>query len=469
MSAEQRVLIISGPNTGGKTVALKTVGLLALMAQAGLPVTAGEAVFPWFDQVLADIGDSQSIQDSLSTFSSHITTVRGMIESATPGSLVLLDELGAATDPQEGGALAVAVVEHFRRTGAYTLVSTHLPALKSYGARTAAVLSASVGFDEQTLAPTYRLSVGLPGQSAGIEIAQRLGLPAEIIEGARANLTRDDLEAAALVRELHRQKEEFAAAQARLEEERARLERRRKELEREWEKRETAKLKELERRLELALEKFNDEARAALDRLAQGEAGKKSLADASRRVARVTREAREDFESAVLAARDEARQGAAAPGLAQVAEGMLVRLKGVAAPARVRRRLGPDRIEVETGLIKMQVALDEVLEVVAGGAPGRPALPDHVTVHTAPRKESVTEINVIGATAEDARERVDKFLDTAVLAGAARVRVVHGHGMGVLRKTLWQMFASHPHVERYYQAEQREGGAGATIVELRVG
>jgi len=461
MDARHRVLVISGPNTGGKTVSLKTVGLLALMAQAGLPVPAGEAEFPWFDQVLADIGDAQSIQDSLSTFSAHVAALRGMIAGATAGSLVLLDELGAATDPQEGGALGVAVVDHFRQAGAFTLVSTHLPALKSYAAHTPGVLSASVGFDQETLAPTYQLSVGLPGQSAGLEIAQRLGLPAGIIDQARANLTRQDLEAAALIRDLHRRKDDYTVSQALLEEERARLERRRKDLERESEKRETAKLKELERRLELALDKFNAEARATLDRLSQGELGKKAAAEASRRVAKVTREAREDFQTTVLSAPD-------APPVTPLTEGALVRLRGVASPARVRRKIGADRIEVEAGFIKMQVSVDDVLEVVAASGAARPPMPDHVTVQTSPRRESVTEINVIGATADEARDRVDKFLDTAVLAGAPRVRVVHGHGMGILRKTLWQMFASHPHVGRYYQAEQQEGGAGATIVEIKL-
>jgi DNA mismatch repair protein MutS2 len=429
------------------------------MAQAGLPVTAEAAVFPWFDQVLADIGDAQSIQDSLSTFSAHIAAVRGMIERATPASLVLLDELGAATDPQEGGALGVAVVDHFRRCGAFTLLSTHLPALKAYGAHTPGVLSAAVGFDEETLAPTYRLTVGLPGQSAGLDIACRLGLPSGIIDNARSNLTRQDLEAAFLLRDLHRRNEELAAAHDRLEEERRRLERREREIEREWEKRESAKLQDLERRLEAALDKFHAQARSELDRLAQGPAGKKAVADASRRVSRVARMAREDFETIA--------RGQPPAAAAAVTEGCFVRLRGVASPARVRRRLGSERLEVEAGLLRMQVALDDVLEVVPGSA-ARSPLPDHVTLQTAPRAESVTEINVIGATADEARARVDKFLDTAVLAGSPKVRVVHGHGMGVLRKALWQMFTSHPHVARYYQAEQHEGGAGATIVELRL-
>ncbi|HVN05859.1 MAG TPA: hypothetical protein VMT86_15665, partial [Bryobacteraceae bacterium] len=176
-----RTLLISGPNTGGKTVSLKTVGLLTLMAQSGLPVPAAEAEFPLFGQVLADIGDNQSILESLSTFSAHISHIREMALDVTPDSLVLLDELGAATDPEEGGALGVAIVDHFRAAGAYTLTSTHLLALKIYGANTTGVLNASMGFDEQTLEPTYVLHTGMPGKSAGLEIATRLGMPEDIM------------------------------------------------------------------------------------------------------------------------------------------------------------------------------------------------------------------------------------------------------------------------------------------------
>src|SRR5256885_773755 len=179
LDAQCRTLLISGPNTGGKTVALKTAGLLALMAQAGLPVPASEAEFPIFEQVLADIGDYQSIEQSLSTFSAHISHIREMILDVTPGTLVLLDEIGSATDPEEGGALGVAVVDHFRASGAFTFASTHLVALKIYGANTEGVLNASMGFDEETLAPTYKLHVGLPGKSAGAEIAARPGVAGE--------------------------------------------------------------------------------------------------------------------------------------------------------------------------------------------------------------------------------------------------------------------------------------------------
>ena len=467
MDHDHRVLIISGPNTGGKTVALKTVGLLALMARAGLPVPAQAATFPWFAQVLADIGDYQSIQDSLSTFSAHVTAIRGMVEKAAPGSLALIDELGAATDPQEGGALAVAVVDYFRQAGAFTLVSTHLPALKVYGAKTPEVLSASVGFNEETLEPNYRLAVGLPGKSAGLDIARRLGLPEAIIARAQQALSGQDIEAASLLRELHRRVDEQQAAEAALEEQRLQLARHEKEIAREWEKRETQKLQELERRVEAALEKFTVEAREALEKIAQS-SGRRAASEASRRTARVERETREEFEAAARSVRDDI-PATTSRSLPAPVEGSLVRLKGVAAPARVRRKLSDGRFEVEVGALRMQVEAGDILELIpASPGAGPKALPDRVTVQMAPRAAgALTEINVIGATAEEARERVDKFLDTAVMGAVGRVRIIHGHGMGVLRKTLWQMFASHPHVERYYQAERQEGGAGATIVELR--
>jgi len=472
LDQQRRVLIISGPNTGGKTVTLKTVGLLALMAQAGLPVTAEEAEFPWFDQVLADIGDYQSIQESLSTFSAHITAVRRMVEQASAGSLVLLDEMGAATDPQEGGALAVAVADHFRGVGAFTVVATHLPALKIYGAHSAGVLSASMGFHEETLEPNYRLSVGLPGKSAGLDIARRLGIPGAIIERAQQALSSQDQEAAALLRELHRRAEESREAEASLAESSRQLARREKEIEREWEKRETTKLKELERRVEAALARFSEQAREAIENIARLAGGRKAASEAARQPAKLERELREEFRATVLETFDQAQQGTLGEAAARLArraeEGSMVRLKGVTAPGRVRRRLGDGKLEVEIGLIKMQVGTEEVLEVLAG-APAATRLPEQVRFQAAPRREpSLSEINVIGATAEEARDRVDKFLDTAVLASLARVRVVHGHGMGVLRKALWSMFATHVHVEKYYQAEQQEGGAGATIVELKI-
>ncbi len=203
LDEKQRTLLISGPNTGGKTVSMKTVGLLALMAQAAVPVPAAEAEFPLFEQVLAEIGDQQSIQESLSSFSSHIAHVREMLETVTPQSLVLLDELGRATDPEEGGPLGVAILESFRAHGAFTFASTHLLALKIYGATTEGVVNASMGFDEKTLQPTYVLQLGAPGKSAGLAIASRLGLSEDLIARARQRMSTSERDIAVFLNELH--------------------------------------------------------------------------------------------------------------------------------------------------------------------------------------------------------------------------------------------------------------------------
>ncbi|MCU1276120.1 MAG: Smr protein/MutS2, partial [Bryobacterales bacterium] len=264
-----RTLLISGPNTGGKTVALKTTRLLALMEQSGLPVPASEAEFPIFEQVLADIGDYQSIQQSLSTFSAHISHIREMILDVTPGTLVLLDEIGSATDPEEGGALGVAVVDHFRASGGFTFASTHLVALKIYGANTEGVLNASMGFDEVTLEPTYQLRIGLPGKSAGIDIAARLGMPESIIRRARDSMSDRERDVSRFLSELHRRIEEAAALESRLQQMQADLTAREKELAREWEKRESAKLKELEQRCDLVLANFESQAQQTIERIAQ--------------------------------------------------------------------------------------------------------------------------------------------------------------------------------------------------------
>lgn len=461
-----RTLLISGPNTGGKTVALKTTGLLALMAQAGLPVPCTEAEFPVFEQVLADIGDYQSIEQNLSTFSAHVSHIREMILDVTPDSLVLLDEIGSATDPEEGGALGVAVVDHFRSSGAFTLASTHLVALKIYGANTEGVLNASMGFDENTLEPTYQLHVGLPGKSAGLDIAARLGMPEAVMRRARDSMSDRDREISRFLSELHRRVEEATAREKRLAEMQAELAAREKDLAREWEKRESAKLKELERRCDLVLAKFESAAHETIERLAQTAERKKAAEVAQRTITRAKRELREEFDTTVLATQDDARQGELGRR-PKIEEGARVRLQGVREPARVRRVLGPDRIEVEAGFMKMQVSVDDVIEVLPPADVGA-KLPKNVSFHAAPQLNPlVQEINVIGEHAEEASERVEKFLDSAVMATASRVRIVHGHGMGVLRKAIWKLLASSPHVEKYYEAPQYEGGAGATIVELK--
>ena len=466
LTRERSTLLISGPNTGGKTVTLKTVGLLSLMAQSGLPVPAIEAEFPVFEQVLADIGDYQSIQENLSTFSAHVSNIRDMTLDVTPHTLVLLDELGAATDPEEGGALGVAIVEHFRGAGAFTLVSTHLMALKMYGSDTAGVINGSMGFDEETLEPTYRFCAGLLGKSAGIEIATRLGMPEDIMRRARQSLGERDRDVTRFVSELHRRIDQTQAIEQCLQKKMAELAKREKDLALEWEKRETAKLNELERRAEHALARFEEQAQEAIGKIAQNAERRKAEQEAQRRVSKAKRELREDFETTVLSTEEDARQRRIQPP--PIEEGVRVRLKNVREPARVRRKLSGDRLEVEAGFLKMQVSIDDVVEVLPETGKRGSRLPQNVSYKPAPELAPVhQEINVIGQRAEEARDAVDEFLDRAVMATASRVRIVHGHGMGILRKTIHELLSHHPHVARFYAAPQHEGGAGATIVEIK--
>ena len=367
-----KTLLISGPNTGGKTVTLKTVGLLTLMAQSGLPVPAAEAEFPIFGQVLADIGDNQSIQESLSTFSAHISHIREMALDVTPDSLVLLDELGAATDPEEGGALGVAIVEHFRAAGAYTLASTHLLALKIYGANTKGVLNASMGFDEQTLEPTYVLHTGMPGKSAGLEIATRLGMPEDIMNRARAALSDRERDLGRFLSELHQRLKDVQGLEAELRRQQAELAAREKEIARANGRSENRQAEGAgaphradagEIRRAGAADHRSDRARrgSAQGRRAGAAAGGQDQARVARRV---------PDHGALHAGRSRATAICSAP---KIEEGVRVRLQGIREPARVRRMLGGDRLEVEAGFMKMQVSVDDVLEVLPDTGAERPA------------------------------------------------------------------------------------------------
>jgi DNA mismatch repair protein MutS2 len=462
LDENQRTLLISGPNTGGKTVSMKTVGLLALMAQAGLPVPAAEAKFPLFEQVLAEMGDQQSIQESLSSFSAHIARLREMLETVTPQSLVLLDELGRATDPEEGGALGVAILESFRAHGAFTFASTHLLALKIYGATTEGVLNASMGFNEQTLEPTYVLQLGAPGKSAGLEIASRLGLSADLIARARQRMSTSERDIAVFLNELHQRLRRTAVEEQDLREQRQALEAREQTLGKEFEQREAAKFKELDERLRSALTEFEAQSHELIQKVLAGAEQRKAAEQAERRVAKTKREFEEKTRVAVFGEAPVPQQR-----VAVIAEGDRVRLKGVREPARVRRKLSGGLIEVEAGLMRMQVTTDDVEEVLPA-APEGTKLPKNVSYEAGPRWDvSYREINVIGKRAEEARDEVDKFLDTASMASVDRVRIVHGHGMGILRRVIGELLATNPHVEKYYPATPAEGGTGATVVELK--
>src|SRR5882762_7162782 len=473
LEGDHRQLVITGPNTGGKTVTLKTLGLLALMAQSGIPVPADRADMPVFDAILADIGDYQSIEQNLSTFSAHVTNIDFISRTATANSLVLLDELGSATDPEEGAALAVAMAAHFLRLGAMTIISTHHTSLKVYAANTPGVLNAAAGFDETSLRPTYELRMGVPGASAGINIAQRLGLNPEIVDAARARLGAQALDIANFLDRLHaelRQAEQerlaLRAREAELAKEKSRL-----ELEGLREQRE--KIRELEKKLDSVLRDFEYHAREAVNAIQDKAAAQKLSKDAERRVAKLRREFREQFDSTVVAhtsGADRDDPHAQPQVVKRVSEGDLVKLKSMGRPALVKRKIDDQQFEVEIGAMKMKIARDDIAEVLtrAGDSPLQAARSRGISV-TLEKEASAapSEINVIGQNVDDATREVEKFIDRAFLAGRDRVRVVHGSGMGILRKALRQYLQKHPQVATVSEPPLNEGGGGATVVELK--
>jgi DNA mismatch repair protein MutS2 len=483
LDASQRVLVISGPNTGGKTVVLKTIGVAALMAQSSLPVPAVVARLPAFGRVLADIGDLQSIEASLSTFSAHVANLRRMAEAAGPGDLVLADELGGSTDPEEGAALAIAVLEHFRARGATAVVTTHQSRLKAYAAETPGALNAAMEFDDHTLQSTYRLLVGLPGKSSGLAVAERLGLPPSIIQRARELVAPEEREMSALVETLHRERGEVERKLEQSERARQELEARRQQLEQQYQAERKARLQELGRRLdeslkregkrwEAAVEEIRAEVRAQTARnLSQRQSGK-ALHRLEQRLERLpaalAQEARQDWKAEVeqLVGPVDMPAGSEAivDGAPQV--GDTVQVEGMPAPGTVTS-ISRGQIEVVVGNMRMHADPARVrlmLRKAAGSTP-RTEVGTAGAATSAP--EVPQEINVIGQTAEEAREHVDEYLDQAYVGRRFRLRVIHGHGRGILRRTLHEMFGSHPHVERFYSATAQEGGTGATIVELK--
>ncbi len=474
MDSQYRQVVISGPNTGGKTVALKTIGLLALMAQSGVPVPAERAEMPILDGVFADIGDYQSIEQNLSTFSAHVTNINRISQEATEQSLVLLDELGSATDPEEGAALAVAIADYFRRRGCLSIVSTHHTALKVYAANTPGVLNAAVGFDERTLAPTYELRMGVPGASAGINIAQKIGLNTEIVAGARERLTSQAQDVSRFLDRLHSDLREIDNERVQLRNREQELARERNHLATEGKKEQREKIRELEKKLESVLRDFEYRARETVNAVQDRAQALKLSKDAERRIAKMRREFREQFDSTVVAHSTGSDTGDrhAAPHVVQhVSVGDMVRLKSLGRDGKVTRHFDDDAFEVAVGPMKMKVPRDDIADVVvrAGADPVSAARARGINVALAHEDESVpTEINVIGQTVDDATRAVEKFVDRAFLAGAVRLRVVHGSGMGILRKAIRQFLQQHPHVATVSEPPQNEGGAGATVVELRV-
>jgi DNA mismatch repair protein MutS2 len=473
LDSQHRQLIISGPNTGGKTVALKTVGLLALMAQSGIPIPADRAELPIFDTVFADIGDYQSIEQNLSTFSAHVTNIDFISHHATAQSLVLLDELGSATDPEEGAALAVAIADYFRRMSCLSIVSTHHTALKVYAANTPGVLNAAVGFDEDTFAPTFELRVGVPGASAGINIAHKLGLNSHIVGDARQRMSSQAQDVSRFLDRLHSELRQLDSERTELRAREQEVARQRNHLELEGRKEQKEKLRDLEKKLESVLRDFEYRARETVNAVQDRAQALKLSKDAERRIAKMRREFREQFDSTVVAHSTGADTGdpdAQRHIVRHVSVGDTVRLKSLGRDGKVLRYFDDDSFEVAVGPMKMKVARDDFASVVAraDSNPVASARARGINVSLAREDESVpTEINVIGQTVDEATQAVEKFVDRAFLAGAIRLRVVHGSGMGILRKALRLYLKSHPHVANVSEPPQNEGGGGATVVELR--
>ena len=477
LTAEERELIISGPNTGGKTVALKTVALLAMMAQAGIPVPAARASFPVFTAFLADIGDAQSIEEALSTFSAHITNLDRLSRLADVRSLVLLDELGSATDPEEGAALAVAVAAHFLAAGAWTLISTHHTSLKVYAANTRGVCNAAAGVDERTLEPNYQFHLGVPGASAGIQTAERLGLNREIITAARERLGSQQADIARFLDKLHIELAQLEVDRKVAREQQYALNQERKKLERDGEVEVRNRLRELEGKLGSLLKDFEFQMRENVRVIEDRAAQQKLSKEAERRINRLRREFQESFNQTVVAHRtgaDQGDQNAQPHVLRHVAAGDHVLIKSVNKIGVVQREVEKDLFEVALGPIKMRVKKDELAESSSAVAmkadplgAARKQKGVHVSVISANTDEMHTEINLIGRTVDEATNELEKYLDRAFLAGLPKVRVIHGHGAGILRRGVREFLKTHPHVAGIEEAPQNEGGQGATLVELR--
>jgi DNA mismatch repair protein MutS2 len=473
----ERQLIISGPNTGGKTVALKTAGLLSMMAQTGIPVPAEEAIFPLCHAFLADIGDAQSIEQNLSTFSAHITNLERIAGLADSSSLVLLDELGSATDPEEGAALAVAIAGYFLDRRAWCLISTHHTSLKVYAAKRPGVLNASVGFDEQTLTPTFALRLGVPGASAGINIAQRLGLKPAIIQDARAQQDTQTRDIAHFLDELHSQLDIVGRERESLRLREQEVAREKNRLESEGLKEWRVKVKDLETQLQSLLKDFTYQMRETVRVIDDRAAQQKLSKEAERRIARLRREFSDQFNSVVVAQHSGADRGdshAQPHVIRNISVGDTVKLKSLGKTGVVQRQVEGNLFEVAIGPMKMRVARDDIAEILIGReiramSPLEAARGRGVTVSIAHPEDTVrSELNVIGRTVDEATGEVEQYLDRAFLAGLPRVRIVHGMGMGVLRKALRAMMERHPHVALVAEAAPSEGGAGATVVDLRV-
>jgi DNA mismatch repair protein MutS2 len=475
LSADRSVMIISGANAGGKTVVLKTAGLLSLMAISGLPVPSEEAEVPFYSAVLADIGDHQSISANLSTFSSHTSNIAGMMRDLRTPALVLLDEVGTGTDPDEGSALGVAIVDHFRKKGAQVMASTHYRGLKIYATNDEKVLNASVEFDEKTLQPTYRLLTGLAGASSGIEIARRFGIPADVIEEAKNSLDVSAREAAEFLMKIKRESEMAEDLRIALEEERDVVAKKYALLDIEAGKREKERQREFENELSETIANFERQSKA----LIAGIEDKAIKAKLEKELEKSRSELKRNIFTAETQRRgaDLSEPGAVVTGSpvktidTPVSVGSRVLLKNIGSVGTVEKITG-NQAEVLVGSMRMREKLANLQSV--SGEPkekkGKLEKLQEQAKHTLLRidTESVSaELNIIGKKTDVVDTEVDRFLDESFMNGLSHVRIVHGMGTGALRGAVHDFLRHHPHVAKYTLAPQDQGGAGATIVELK--
>lgn len=457
LGGPERVLIISGPNAGGKTVILKTLGLLCLMAQSGMPVTAAEgSVLPVFGSVFADIGDEQSLEQSLSTFSSHISTIAGILRQTDGDALVLLDELGAGTDPAEGSALGAAVLEALLARGSMTVVTTHHSGLKLFGSRTAGAKNGAMEFDPGTLTPTYRLLPGRPGRSYGLDMAARLGVPGDVVQAARSRLSQDD-------KDLDRLLEQLEEDARRLRQER-----------REAEKERTFSASQV-REAEILFRTAQDEAREIKTKARQE--ARDVLASLRRKLRDLSRAAvldksdakQEDAEIESLARRLEPEERGSdvfPAGLIQeLHPGDRVRIPRIKKTGTVLTT-HKNVLEVDAGGVKLKLSASEVLPAEASRrAEERPAAgwgAELQEIEGLPDR-----LNIIGNRAAEAEAEVDRFIDRAAIAGLSSVIIIHGTGTGALKAVVAERLKGHPLVAAVRPGKPAEGGAGVTIAELK--
>ncbi|MGC8944992.1 MAG: endonuclease MutS2 [Anaerolineae bacterium] len=465
LDGETHVLVITGPNTGGKTVTLKTVGLLALMAQSGLHIPADEtSMLPVFTAVYADIGDEQSIEQSLSTFSAHLTNILSFIHQADEHSLVLLDELGAGTDPAEGAALARALLETFRQRGAVTLVATHYPELKAYAQLTPGVCNACVEFDPETLRPTYRLTIGIPGRSNALAIARRLGLDEEIVRRAEALLSPQERQTEHLLADLHRLRLEAARARDEAYAARAEAQRLAEELRRRLARIDEERaviLEEARREAQEELERLREEARAMRQQWRRMPLASSGAPDSSG--APGLPPAAAEVEAALDRLAAEVAEALPAPAplfpTGPLRPGDTVWVKSLRALGQLRA-LTDDEAEVQVGPLRARVP---VRELERRAPPERPVEPSGVRY----MPPSVPlRLDLRGQTVEEALESLDRYLDAAALAGLPWAHIVHGKGTGALRQAVRDFLRHHPLVRSYRSGEEGEGGDGVTVVVL---